>query len=264
MRVCSTQRRNQAPAARYQCAPTGSGGALPGARRPRPWPASPPRTSPAHRAPRCMPRPAPAAPSARLTPPAHHPVAAQPVLVPTWQGDSGRGVDTHQHGCASIRGSLTPKPGTSILSAGGRLQGRVVRVRHGEQELERAQAPHAQLPVVARRGQPALPEHDHRSDARAVLCRPARTPLRRTYPGASQTGADVLAGVLRLQQKGRASGACSLTRANPPRPSFVWRRLYSMVHWALFQSQSCKYESAGAWWHCLARQDSVPHPMANC
>ena len=48
-----------------------------------------------------------------------------------------------------------------------------MRIWHGEQELERAQAPHAQLPVVARRGQPAVLQHYHRGDARAVLCRSA-------------------------------------------------------------------------------------------
>ena len=86
-----------------------------------------------------------------------------------------------------------------------------MRVRHGEQELERAQAPHAQLPVVAGRGQPAVPEHDHRSDARAVLWRPARTYPKVKLPKGESNKCEVLADAFSLQQRGRASGSCSLT-----------------------------------------------------
>lgn len=86
-----------------------------------------------------------------------------------------------------------------------------MRVRHGEQDLERAQAPHAQLPVVAGRGQPAVPEHDHRSDARAVLCRPAGIQSVLNVPTGEPNRCKVLTDALSRQQKGRASGICFLT-----------------------------------------------------
>jgi len=57
------------------------------------------------------------------------------------------------------------------VRARARLQGRVARIWRRLQQLEGAQAPDAQLPIMTGRGQPAVPDQRQRGDARAVLCR---------------------------------------------------------------------------------------------